>query len=127
MLDSARLKNIEDTEKAKRVVAEGRKDRPKVNNDEEHLAASRCRSTRFLHPLCTHSLRSVYRPNLRQKSDADILRDAKLEAMGMPAQDHEPRRNNHEKTQMATDEMVYQPYHLPLCLVNRDSTGHGTL
>lgn len=47
--------------------------------------------------------------------------------MGMPAQDHEPRRNNHEKTQMATDEMVYQPYHLPLCLVNRNATGHGTL
>jgi hypothetical protein len=39
---STRLKNIEETEKAKRVVAEDRKGRPKLNNDEEHLAASRC-------------------------------------------------------------------------------------
>lgn len=40
--NSARLKNIEETEKAKRVVAEERQDRRKPNNDEEHLAASRC-------------------------------------------------------------------------------------
>lgn len=47
----------------------------------------------------------VYRPNLKQKSDADILRDAKLEAMGLPPQ--EDRRNhNHGGTQMATDEVV---------------------
>lgn len=40
---STRLKNIEETEKAKRVVAEGRQEqRKKVNNDEEHLVASRC-------------------------------------------------------------------------------------
>ncbi|KAG6845428.1 hypothetical protein H0H87_009335 [Tephrocybe sp. NHM501043] len=34
----ARLKNIEDTEKAKRVVAEERQDRRKPNHDEEHLS-----------------------------------------------------------------------------------------
>lgn len=87
-----RLKNIEETEKAKRVVAEERQERKKSNNDEEHLAASR-----------------FYRPNLRTKSDADILRDAKLEAMGMPAQDHSPRKTA-ERTQMATDEIVMERF-----------------
>ena len=42
-LVSARLKNIEETEKAKRVVAEERQERRKaVANDEEHLVATRC-------------------------------------------------------------------------------------
>ncbi|KAF8969343.1 hepatocellular carcinoma-associated antigen 59-domain-containing protein [Flammula alnicola] len=88
-----RLKNIEDTEKAKRVVAEERHERKKTSNDEEHLVASR-----------------FYRPNLRAKSDADILRDAKLEAMGMPPQDDSPRKSTHERTQMATDEMVMERF-----------------
>ncbi|EDR12255.1 uncharacterized protein LACBIDRAFT_292747 [Laccaria bicolor S238N-H82] len=88
-----RLKNIEDTEKAKRVVAEERHDRKKPNNDEEHLVASR-----------------FYRPNMRAKSDADILRDAKLEAMGMPPQDDSPQRSNQERTQMATDEIVMERF-----------------
>jgi hypothetical protein len=43
---STRLKNIEETEKAKRQVAEDRRDGKKevsvVRKDEEHLAASRC-------------------------------------------------------------------------------------
>ncbi|KAF8914257.1 hepatocellular carcinoma-associated antigen 59-domain-containing protein [Gymnopilus junonius] len=88
-----RLKNIEETEKAKRVVAEERQERKKTNADEEHLVASR-----------------FYRPNLRAKSDADILRDAKLEAMGMPPQDDSPRRSNHERVHMATDEMVMERF-----------------
>ncbi|KAJ7368734.1 hepatocellular carcinoma-associated antigen 59-domain-containing protein [Mycena albidolilacea] len=89
-----RLKNIEETEKAKRVVAEGRQEqRKKVNNDEEHLVASR-----------------FYRPNLKTKSDADILRDAKLEAMGMPVQDDQPRRTNEGGAQMATDELVMERF-----------------
>lgn len=46
IMSSTRLKNIEETEKAKRVVAEDRKDRPIANNDEDHLAASRCK-----HPI----------------------------------------------------------------------------
>ncbi|KAJ7213712.1 hepatocellular carcinoma-associated antigen 59-domain-containing protein [Mycena haematopus] len=88
-----RLKNIEDTEKAKRVVAENREQRKRVNNDEEHLVASR-----------------FYRPNLKTKSDADILRDAKLEAMGMPTQDDQPRRTNEGGVQMATDELVMERF-----------------
>ncbi|KAF9534171.1 hepatocellular carcinoma-associated antigen 59-domain-containing protein [Crepidotus variabilis] len=89
----ARLKNIEDTEKAKRVKAEERNDRKKANNDEDHLVA-----TRF------------YRPNLRPKSDADILRDAKLEAMGLPPQEGEPRRTNNDRPQTATDELVMERF-----------------
>lgn len=86
----ARLKNIEDTEKAKRQVAEVRKER-KRPNDEEHLVA-----TRF------------YRPHLKQKSDAEIMRDAKLEAMGLPPQ--EDRRPRGERPQMATDEVVMERF-----------------
>ncbi|KAG2068083.1 hypothetical protein BDR04DRAFT_1103882 [Suillus decipiens] len=86
----ARLKNIEETEKAKRQVAEVRKER-KQPNDEEHLVA-----TRF------------YRPHLKQKSDAEIMRDAKLEAMGLPPQ--EDRRPRGERPQMATDEVVMERF-----------------
>ena len=47
---------------------------------------------------------------LRTKSDADILRDAKLEALGIPpAQDNSPLRTT-ERTQMATYETVSVPY-----------------
>ena len=45
---SARLKNIEDTEKAKRQVAEERKERKRPADDEEHLAAARCESLNFV-------------------------------------------------------------------------------
>lgn len=41
---STRLKNIEDTEKAKRVKAEERHEKKKSSNDEEHLVATRCMS-----------------------------------------------------------------------------------
>ncbi|KAK7696312.1 hypothetical protein QCA50_000966 [Cerrena zonata] len=87
-----RLKNIEETEKAKRVIAEEGKDRRKTNNDEAHLAAAR-----------------FYQPNLKAKSDADIIRDAKLEAMGLLPEDHEPRRHG-ERSQMATDEIVMERF-----------------
>ncbi|KAL9713104.1 hypothetical protein Ac2012v2_004345 [Leucoagaricus gongylophorus] len=89
-----RLKNIEETEKAKRTVDENRQQRKKVKaDDEEHLVAQR-----------------FYRPGYRAKSDADILRDAKLEAMGLPPREDSPRRRNYERTQMATDEMVMERF-----------------
>ncbi|KAF8559429.1 hypothetical protein OG21DRAFT_1402941 [Imleria badia] len=87
----SRLRNIEETEKAKRQVAEERKERIKVNTDEEHLVA-----TRF------------YRPHMKQKSDVEIMRNAKLEAMGLaPQEDRKPR---HDKPQMATDELVMERF-----------------
>lgn len=39
---SNRLKNIEETEKAKRSVDEHRQQRKKAKTDEEHLIAQRC-------------------------------------------------------------------------------------
>lgn len=42
MFCSTRLKNIEDTEKAKRQLTEQRKDRPKGAEEEAHIAGSRC-------------------------------------------------------------------------------------
>ncbi|EPQ59185.1 hypothetical protein GLOTRDRAFT_70395, partial [Gloeophyllum trabeum ATCC 11539] len=88
-----RLKNIEETEKLKRVVAEQRKERkPDTNNDEEHLAAAR-----------------FFRPNYRPKSDADIMRDAKMEAMGLPPQE-EHSRSHSSRPQMATDELVMERF-----------------
>ncbi|KAH9942572.1 hepatocellular carcinoma-associated antigen 59-domain-containing protein [Amylocystis lapponica] len=87
-----RLKNIEETEKAKRMINDERRDRKQNTNDEEHLAGSR-----------------FYRPNLKTKSDAAILRDAKLEAMGISHEEHE-RRPHHDRPQMATDEMVMERF-----------------
>ncbi|KAM5534837.1 hypothetical protein V8D89_011553 [Ganoderma adspersum] len=87
-----RLKNIEETEKAKRQMSELRKERSKRGDDEAHLAAAR-----------------FYRPNLKAKSDADIMRDAKLEAMGLRPDDHEYRRSS-DRTQMATDEIVMERF-----------------
>ncbi|KIO12422.1 hypothetical protein M404DRAFT_993412 [Pisolithus tinctorius Marx 270] len=86
-----RLKNIEETEKAKRQVAEERKEHKKVDNDEEHLVA-----TRF------------YRPHLKQKSDAEIMRNAKLQAMGLPVP--EERRPRNDRPQMATDDIVMERF-----------------
>lgn len=104
---STRLKNIEETEKAKRVIAEEKKGGRRLRDDEAHLAAARCEF--FLFNTYTVETNSrvliVYQPNLKAKSDADIIRDAKLEAMGLLPEDHEPRRQG-ERSQMATDEMV---------------------
>jgi hypothetical protein len=41
---SARLRNIEDTEKAKAVLTHEKKERRKRATDEEHLASTRCTS-----------------------------------------------------------------------------------
>ncbi|KAL1939940.1 hypothetical protein VTO73DRAFT_9275 [Trametes versicolor] len=89
---SARLKNIEETEKAKCQIAEQRKDKQKQGDDEAHLAGSQ-----------------FYRPNLRAKSDTDILRDAKLEAMGLNPEDHEVCQHS-DRPQMAMDEMVMERF-----------------
>ena len=107
---STRLKNIEETEKAKRQISEMRKERSRQADDEAHLAAARCTYIiPFLSLCCLEhtclSSRLVYRPNLKAKSDADIMRDAKLEAMGLRPDDHEYRRPS-DRAQMATDEMV---------------------
>ncbi|KAF7290879.1 hypothetical protein HMN09_01266300 [Mycena chlorophos] len=90
----SRLKNIEETEKAKRDVAEGKQvaQHSKVDPEEAHLVASR-----------------FYRPGLKSKSDADILRDAKLEAMGLPVPEQRTQ-SGEGGSQLATDELVMERF-----------------
>ena len=47
----------------------------------------------------------VYKPRTRQKTDADIIRDAKLEALGLPPDSYEPRQRD-DRVGSATDELV---------------------
>jgi len=86
-----RLRNIEETEKAKRTVEDEKRARQANREDEDgHLAA-----TRF------------FRPHQTVTSDATALRNAKLEAMGIDVP--EPRRNSDRK-EMATDDMVMERF-----------------
>ncbi|CAE6454947.1 unnamed protein product [Rhizoctonia solani] len=93
-----RLKNIEETEKAKRTVSDNLKEsrnKPREKNDERHLAA-----TRF------------FNPHLKVQSDADAMRDAKLEAMGLPPEmdtrGYIKERDN--RREVATDEQVMERF-----------------
>jgi len=51
----------------------------------------------------------VYRPALRAKSDADIIRDARREALGLPPA-HEDDDNRSRGPRMATDEQVMERF-----------------
>lgn len=92
-----RLRNIEETEKAKLSLSHGRRPREpqhrKVPDEEAHLAA-----TRF------------YRPALRAKSDADIIRDARREALGLPPAAHDEEERGPRGPRMATDEQVMERF-----------------
>jgi hypothetical protein len=88
-----RLRNIEDTERAKQLIAGSRSEKRKTAEDEEdHLSSSR-----------------YYRPNLKGKSDSEAMRDAKLEAMGLPVPEDRPQHNPN-RSQTATDEMVMERF-----------------
>lgn len=53
----------------------------------------------------------VYRPSLRAKSDADIIRDARREALGLPpAANDEEDRHSSRGPRMATDEQVMERF-----------------
>ncbi|KAF8494217.1 hepatocellular carcinoma-associated antigen 59-domain-containing protein [Russula emetica] len=91
-----RLRNIEETEKAKLSLSHGRPREPqrrKVPDEEAHLAA-----TRF------------YRPAMRAKSDADIIRDARREALGLPPAAHDEEERGPRGPRMATDEQVMERF-----------------
>jgi len=89
---NTRLRNIEETEKARVTLSQNRtRDRKPPLDDEAHLAA-----TRF------------YRPALRAKSDADIIRDARREALGLPPAHEEDGRARGPR--MATDEQVMERF-----------------
>jgi hypothetical protein len=59
-------------------------------------------------PLFFFLLFIVYRPALRAKSDADIIRDAKREALGLPPAHEEDDRPRGPR--MATDEQVMERF-----------------
>ena len=62
---------------------------------------------------------------MKTKSDAEILRDAKLEAMGLPPEDHD-RQPHHDRPQMATDELVRMSI-LEETQRSHVTAGHGTI
>jgi len=81
-----RLRNIEETEKAKRVVAEERSKRTERNRDEEHLVA-----TRFQNPAAS------------KLTDNDL----RIGATSKSEKGQEPRN---WKGETATDEMVLERF-----------------
>jgi hypothetical protein len=113
-----RLRNIEETEKAKLSLSHGRRTREpshrKVPDEEAHLAATRCAFSvlRFKKDILFYFyLMIVYRPSLRAKSDADIIRDARREALGLPpAANDEEDRHSSRGPRMATDEQVMERF-----------------
>ncbi|KAG8834873.1 hypothetical protein FRC17_006618 [Serendipita sp. 399] len=89
----ARLRNIQETEKAKRAAAEEKQTQRVVGGrldpDQARLAA-----TRF------------YNPHLRQQTDEQLLMQAKYEALGL-AMPEKQRRHN-DRTEVASDEAVQE-------------------
>ncbi|CDZ98612.1 Uncharacterized conserved protein [Phaffia rhodozyma] len=91
-----RLKNIEDTEKAKRAMLEARKKAaPRPSQADNDFAAAR-----------------FYRPVSNVQSDKDALEDARREAMGLPAIDRKNRnsKNYRNKSQVSNDEITMERF-----------------
>ncbi|KAG8852184.1 hypothetical protein FRB91_006846 [Serendipita sp. 411] len=89
----ARLRNIQETEKAKRMAAE-EKERMmsgRLDADQARLAA-----TRF------------YNPHLRQESDEKLLKQAKYEALGLSMPERQRRQN--DRQEIASDEAVMERF-----------------
>lgn len=59
------------------------------------------------------------------KSDADLIRDAKLEAMHLPTSEDQPRRQ--DKPQMATDEMVSRASFSKFKMPSQEFPGNGAI
>ena len=113
---SARLKNIEETEKAKQTAADARSSRPWIDRDD--LVAGRCT---FLFSCISAQhllmlLATVYRGQDRSKAQTDDQRLQKAIAVEMgqapdpnKRREHNEGRNNHHhnnRKEMATDDIV---------------------
>lgn len=114
-LDSNRLKNIEETEKAKMALYEARRKKKREEEEEEELfAAARCECpTTSHHELWPRSKTNispnlpVYRPRRQVQSDAEALHLARMEAGGEDPSQLDRRKNDHNrKPEMATDDLV---------------------
>lgn len=99
----SRLKNIEDTERAKKAMLEARAQRPRRNGDEEGddmLAKAR-----------------FFAPKNQTRSDAQALAEARAEATGEPLPSQtasgsagQKRERGDDRKQMASDEIVMQRF-----------------
>ncbi|KAH8083499.1 hepatocellular carcinoma-associated antigen 59-domain-containing protein [Filobasidium floriforme] len=91
-----RLKNIEETERAKRAMMENRNRNrgqgQKRNEADESFAAAR-----------------FYRPHHTIQSDAEALEDAKREAAGLPPLNRGNNRQR-DRNETATDDQVYERF-----------------
>ncbi|KZS97858.1 hypothetical protein SISNIDRAFT_481739 [Sistotremastrum niveocremeum HHB9708] len=91
-----RLKNIEETEKAKRLVAEERQTRKKPQETEEVVGPQRL---------------SIHRSSTKTLTDQELYRIAKLEAEGHHVpHPEEHRKHNEHHSQSATDEAVMERF-----------------
>lgn len=104
---SRKLKNIEDTEKAKRRLAE-EKEAAKLQADDEEFAADRCESAP-VHRLASTAdvqLLTVYRARRPLESDADALAKARREAAAGEAPEPSKRHGGSGRRELATDDQV---------------------
>lgn len=102
----ARLKNIEETEKAKRMVADERRKRNREQGLDADTSSSRCLCFSVTSKADTnlYIVLPVFRPHQTVQSDADALRVAKLEAQGLPVEEAPKPRS--DRREMATDDLV---------------------
>ncbi|KAF9506123.1 hypothetical protein BS47DRAFT_1374173 [Hydnum rufescens UP504] len=91
-----RLKNIEETEKAKRLVADER--RAKLQRQQTQSNEPDLSTTRF------------FKPHVTLQSDAEALRLAKLEAQGLPIEPETKRHPRADRREMATDDQVMERF-----------------
>lgn len=104
--NSIRLKNIEETEKAKRILFEEKQ----KGTEEDNFAADRCKiELLFLNPkISTYDFFSfflVYRARRPLESDSDALAKARKAAAGEPIEQKKPKHMG-GKREMATDDQV---------------------
>lgn len=104
-----RLKNIEETEKAKREMMEQRKaaaaERATKGPQDEDYGAARCKSSNM--PIMFGVLMTVFRGNRVVASDAHAMEDAKRQAAGLPPTQRAPRGDRHQE---ATDDQAYERF-----------------
>lgn len=104
----SRLKNIEDTERAKRLMREERAQRPRRNDEEGESSEAMLAKARF------------FSPRNQTRSDAQALAEARAEASGQPppqasssgggAGQKRSHSGGDERRNMASDELVMQRF-----------------
>jgi hypothetical protein len=108
---STRLKNIEETERAKREMMEARnKAYAKRRPEDEDYASARCEDFASMSLGLTNSELQVFRPHQRVASDIYAIEDAKRDATGLEPPKARPPRTDRMPHENATDEQVYERF-----------------